>query len=396
MATLKNTTINDTGFVTVPSGAPASRPTTGTVTTSTTRPIGISANGLRLFICPSLGAATSGYWSVYQNLPAYLTGLPTTTIINNTDSGTFTINFPARVYMLRNPAWNAVDITGWTLVESNTTYILDSSGLISVYRRDFAAGTHAYDDNSAMYMWDFGTNVAVRNGMTFYNTSNQSLEFFNVTGWRSQIVTQGLVCYIDAGNRESYPGWGVTYKDLSGSGRIGQSFGAVTWSDTFGGVAQFSGASPGAGYIRVPDTNLATGQYTVMGAARYTGANRGRIITSLNNNWLLGHWNAQTENYYAEGWVTAAGNGPNDTNWRIYAGLGDTVADSYTMYSNNTLIAGPNNGGAAGPNGLSIGAFAGTSEFTDGQFGFVLCYNRLLSVAEMTQNYNFFRGRYGL
>lgn len=386
MATLKNTTVSDTGSITVPSGTTAQRPTTPVVTTSSNRPIGISANGLRLFI--------PGFWATYTNLPAYLTGLPTTTFINNTDAGTFTINYPARVYMLRSTAWNPVDLTGWTTNETNQSYISVIPSATNVYYKDFAAGTHAYDDNSAMYMWDFGTNVAARNGQLYFNTSSQTLEMFNVTGWDSPLVTNGLVCYLDPGNFNSYPGFGPVLKDISGNSRNGLMIGSWSWSDSFEGVIQLNAA--GTGYIRVPDINLVSGQYTVMGAARYTGATRGRIITALNNNWLLGNWGSSTENYYAEGWVSAVTAGANDTNWRIYAGIGDTVADSYSIYVNNTLTAGPNSNGAAGPNGFSIGAYVASSEWSDGQFGFLLCYNRILTAQEMTQNFNYFRGRYGL
>jgi hypothetical protein len=328
---------------------------------------------------------------VYQNLPAYLTGLVATTFVNNTNSGTFTINAAARVYLLRNSNWNPVDLTGWTLVESGKNYLNVASDM-SVYYKDFAAGTHTYDDDSAMYMWDFGESVQARNGMVRYNTDSQSLEVFNPLSWNSPYVTNGLVCYLDAGRFDSYPAFGTTIKDLSGSGRNGILNGSWSWSDVFGGVIQLNAST---GYIDVADVVLTTGQYTVMAATRYTGATRGRMISGRLNNWLLGNWGTSTENYYAEGWVSAVGAGANDTNWRIYAGNGDVTADSYAMYVNNALTAGPNNGGAQGPNGFSIGRYGpGNSEYSDGQFGFLMCYNRILTTAELTQNWQYFRGRY--
>lgn len=231
------------------------------------------------------------------------------------------------------------------------------------------------------------------NGQMYYNTSSQAMETYNTSKWRSQLVTNGLVCYLDAGNAESYPKFGPIIKDLSGSGRNGLMIGSWSWSNTFSGVIQLNAST---GYIRVPDINLVSGQYTIMGASRYTGATRGRMINALSNNWLMGNWGSTTQNYYAEGWVTGAGAGPNDTSWRIYTTTGDTSADSWSFYVNNSLNAGPNNGGSQGPNGLAIGAASGSSEWSDGQFGFVMCYNRILSTAEMTQNYLYFKDRYGL
>jgi hypothetical protein len=64
-----------------------------------------------------------------------------------------------------------------------------------------------------------------------------------------------------------------------------------------------------------------------MGAARYSGATRGRMINSTDVNWLMGHWSNSVENYYAEGWVSSVGTGTSDTNWRIYAALGNQPSD---------------------------------------------------------------------
>ena len=117
------------------------------------------------------------------------------------------------------------------------------------------------------------------------------------------------------------------------------------------------------------------------------------MINATANNWLMGHWSNSTENYYAEGWVSTPGSGPSDTNWRIYSALGDVSGDSYSLYVNNSLSVGPNNGGSQGPNGIFIN---NGGEPSTGQFSFVLMYNRILTAAEMTQNYNYFKGRFGL
>jgi hypothetical protein len=150
--------------------------------------------------------------------------------------------------------------------------------------------------------------------------------------------------------------------------------------------------------VRLSSPDLRFTNNTVMGAARYNGGTRGRMINSYFNNWLMGHWGTTTQNYYAEGWVSIPGSGPSDTNWRIYSALGDVSGDSYSLYVNNSLSSGPNNGGAQGPYGISIGASGGSpgSEPSTGEFSFVLMYNRVLTAAEMTQNYNFFKGRFGL
>jgi hypothetical protein len=119
------------------------------------------------------------------------------------------------------------------------------------------------------------------------------------------------------------------------------------------------------------------------------------MINATNNNWLIGCWNNSTENYYAEGWVSPVQYGTSDTSWRIVTALGDVGADSYTSYMNNTISAGPNNAGTQGPNGFGIGYYAlGNSEFSTGEFSFLLVYNRVLTADEITQNYNALKSRF--
>jgi hypothetical protein len=389
MATLANVTISDTGYLTLASGNTSQRPSTPTISTTTNRPLGIAANGLKLYI-PT-------YWESYVNLPSYLLGLPTTTYINDTDSGTFTISHSCRVYLMRNPVWSTVDLTGYTLYESGKSYLSLEFQAVSVYYRDYTAGTYAFDNNSAMYLFDFGTNVTAKAGMMRYNTDIQALEHFNGLYWTNDIVRSGLMLNLDVGNADSYNGIGNTLRDISGNGRHGLLVNTPTYSATYGGVLTFNGST---NYVTCAnDFNFTTGTYTIVCAARYSGATRGRIVTSALNNWLIGHWNATTENYYAEGWVTAVSAGANDTNWRIYAATGDTVNDVWANYTNGVLGS-SNNGGSQGPNGLSIGVFgnggAYNSEWSTGDFSFVLAYNRVLTATEIKQNFYAYRNRFGI
>ena len=208
----------------------------------------------------------------------------------------------------------------------------------------------------------------------------------------ANIVRNGLVLAWDIANRNSYPGSGTTVFDLSGNGNNGTITGGVTYNAaTVKGVLTTNG-STGA-YISSTTPNLASTNYTVIGAARYNGATTARMINSTSNNWLLGHWQNNVANYYAEGWVSAAGAGGIDTLWRIYTGTGNIGGDSYSFYINNVLTNGPNNAGSAGPNGIKI---SGGAESSTGDFSFLLMYNRILSSEEIAQNYNATRGRFDL
>lgn len=190
----------------------------------------------------------------------------------------------------------------------------------------------------------------------------------------------------------SYSGSGTTVTNLVSGGTNGTLVNGVTYSSSNGGIFVLDGSND---YIDVP-INLSSGAYTIMGAARYTTVSDARIFSAKNNNWLMGQWSSTTQNYYAEGWVSSVDAGPSDTNWRIYAAIGNTATDSWSLYVNGVLTAGPNSNGSQGPNGLAIGSAQGTSEFGAGQVGFWLMYNAVLTPAEILQNYNYFKARYGL
>jgi hypothetical protein len=174
--------------------------------------------------------------------------------------------------------------------------------------------------------------------------------------------------------------------DLSGNSNHGTLAGTMGRSGAYGGVVQLTGNN----YISTP-LNLSSGAYTVFAAARYTTVG-GRIITSANNNWLLGHWSGSTENHYAEGWVSDVSAGAGDTNWRILASTGNTATDSWQMYVNGVQTY-SNANGSAGPNGLGINIY---SERSSCEVGMLLAYNRVLSAEEIRQNFASYRARFGI
>ena len=209
--------------------------------------------------------------------------------------------------------------------------------------------------------------------------------------YNPKIITDGLVLCLDAANPKSYGGSGTTWTDLSGRGNNGTLVNGPTYSSANGGVIALDGVND---YIDVP-INLTNTNYTIMGAARYVVVG-GRTFSAKNNNWLMGHWSVSTQNHYAEGWVSGVQSGPGDTNWRIYAATGNYSGDSWAMYVNGVLNAGPNTGGSNGPNGFAIGSVSGTGEFSNSHISNLLVYNRVLTAAEIQQNFNALRSRFSI
>jgi hypothetical protein len=207
------------------------------------------------------------------------------------------------------------------------------------------------------------------------------------------IVTDGLVLYWDIANPKSYLQGASFIYDLSGNSNTGTvTNSTITYSSNFGGVVQFNATSSSRISIASNNFDKRTGTYTVIAASRYFGDTRQRIITSFNN-WLLGHWAGGATNYWCEGGIRLISNSPNDTNWRIYAGTGNSTSDIWNFYINGSFLVG-NNGGSQGPFGLQIGGLS--SENSNGQFSFLQFYNRELSATEIQQNYNALKGRFDL
>ncbi len=120
--------------------------------------------------------------------------------------------------------------------------------------------------------------------------------------------------------------------------------------------------------------------FTVVYAAKQTGPTRGRMLTSVSNNWLLGWWAGLKGLSFFEGWVEPSGGGASsngDTNPYVYTGSSDGSNSSF-LYQNGTLLAN-NAGGITGPNGISLNRSGPYGEPSDGDFTEVFIFNTVLS-----------------
>ena len=213
------------------------------------------------------------------------------------------------------------------------------------------------------------------------------------TNYNPAIVTDGLVMCCDAANSKSYPGSGTTFIDVSGNGNHGTLNNSPTHDTEGGGCFEFDANTE---RIVIP-IDLQNNQFTVFGFARYTtSSGNGRVISSHQNNWLMG-WYANNTSYYFAGnaWILT-GNGGNTTDWICFAATGDTTADNWKFYRNGIKIADNSNGGN-GPNGITLGGWGnGSAEASNCKVAYVNAYRRVLTDAEIRQNYNALKGRFGL
>ena len=208
------------------------------------------------------------------------------------------------------------------------------------------------------------------------------------------IVQNGLVAVFDAGSTRSYPGTGSTWYNLIGT--VNGTLSATSIGTTTSGKMTFDGVDDS---IDIPLASLVSTDFTVIGVTQRTNAAAGRLISGKLNNWLLGQWSSYMRQYFSQGWVTGIGAGDSavydDLETHIWCGTGDISADTYKFRDDNVEYTTNTTGGSQGPNGFSLGRYApGSSEYATGTITVLLVYNRVLTDAEIDQNFNAQKNRF--
>ena len=281
-------------------------------------------------------------------------------------------------------------------------------------------------------------------GQTFVVVQNAT-NWLNANGyWTSEgtsnatdILTDGLVLQVDASNPSSYSGTGTTWFDLSGNDYDGVLTNGASYSSDFGGVITFTGSI--SQYVtfgdpietRLTSSNAVTYQIWVRAESGSTG-NVGIIPTFnklLYNEQFAG---TTTEMYLLGAGATTPGNdgiysyinygvdggdmsavssttGTTMTTGSWYfitvtAQLGATIG---TLYNNNQLYD-SQNGFDDVPNfensaSLELGrsynepitVVGPINSYLNGEIGAFYIYDRQLSQAEVTNNFNVTKARYG-
>ena len=209
------------------------------------------------------------------------------------------------------------------------------------------------------------------------------------------IVQNGLVAVFDAGSTRSYPGTGSTWYNLIGT--VNGTLSTSSIGTTTAGTMTFDGVDD---IITIPLTS-ATNLFTVIGVTQRTNAAGGRLISGRLNNWLLGQWSTYMRQYFAAGWVTGVGASPStgtvdDLETHIWCGTGNVSGNAYRFRDDNVEYTTTTTSGTAGPNGFILGAYGpgGPSEYGTGTITVLLVYNRVLTDAEIDQNFNAQKNRF--
>jgi len=230
-----------------------------------------------------------------------------------------------------------------------------------------------------------------------------------------RIVTDGLVLCLDAGNTKSYLGSGTTWTDLSGNGNNG-TLNGVGYSGSNGGSLSFDGTND---YVSIPYTSLLapTSQisfeaFTYLPNWNISGDKRiisktqtGGYQIGFNEPTFIGNGNIGALIYFGGGYrIVKVSRATLTSGWHHLSFTCD--GRYFRMYLDGVNVDTYDHGSTASisysnNNNLLVGAEAGSGANVDGFYwsgniAQVSIYNRALTEAEVSQNYNALRGRFGI
>ena len=216
---------------------------------------------------------------------------------------------------------------------------------------------------------------------------------YRIHTFPSELVTDGLVLNLDAGDPRSYPGSGSTWTDLSGNGNNG-TFGASTAAPTYnnanGGSLTFDGTND---YVSLGTPSIGTGKITVSAWIKITtGGIYQHIVDNQSPEWHLAILN-DNRPYFFNGVVNHNSTLQLSTGvWYMITGVQGITND---LYINGVLSQSIESNVNITTNTPHIGRwYNGPSRYFNGNISNVSIYNRALSAAEIAQNYDALKVRY--
>ena len=226
-------------------------------------------------------------------------------------------------------------------------------------------------------------------------------------GWRGpDIVSDGLVLYLDAGSPNSYkPVFGTTWRDISGLNNSGSLINGPTYDSANGGSIIFDGTNDSATTTIV---NNGTNNTTNTIWYKWNGINQTRVLSYLGSSGVIGMGLLVNDGSSAVAGnkisVLYGGSYFNAIDTGIISGsLVSNVYTQLTVTRDTTTTKLYQDGVFLGsttrtPNGNSsnLSFSLGDALFAAGSVSITMFYTRALTDSEILQNYNAQKSRFGL
>ena len=219
-----------------------------------------------------------------------------------------------------------------------------------------------------------------------------------------QIITDGLVLALDAANTKSYPSsGGSTWYDVSGKGNNG-SITDISSTSGADGYFDFNGTS--SMVVLTNDTSLNPSYVTLSVWVKFDNVSNNRALiakrsgTGSGSYWLyvsslneimFDTYQGSTQNRQTHTYNFSTGTWYNIT--ATYSSLAKVI------YVNGSSVNSTSGGNALTSVNTSMGIGRDSYNaqyYLDGKISNVQIYNKGLTAAEVKQNFNAYRGRYGI
>ena len=240
-------------------------------------------------------------------------------------------------------------------------------------------------------------------------------------------VTDGLTLYVDANNPASYPGTGTTWTDLSGGGRNLTIGNQAAWVNTgtsfyYMDFVNGGGTNGAANYIvggtRTPLPTGSVGTVTVCMFAAWNsstanyrtavrdpaqggGDNSFLAIVNTGTNDLGGYYDKNGAGFLDSGFnVNDLPSYSTQFNYQVWEYHNTSAGSPYYQYwyqANLNSPAGTITNANASMN-FGPATFGARDDGNQRalKIGAILYYNKALTLAEKTQNYDYFKATYGI
>jgi len=223
------------------------------------------------------------------------------------------------------------------------------------------------------------------------------------------IVTNGLVLNLDAAKKDSYPGTGTVWNDISGNQNNGILINGPTFNSDNGGSIVFDGTNDYASCGILKNQAIGTSPRTIQTWVYLTAYPTNVLAT------ILGYGINAPGQLFMLTVLDASfgggtnklfmwGNGNNYTSshvldLNIWTNIAITVTPGVTfpritIYKNGTADSGAEVNINTSSNLCTIGYGGDFYDFLNGRISTACIYNRALSLTEIQQNYNATKTRY--
>lgn len=290
----------------------------------------------------------------------------------------------------------------WTGADSNTNITVGDSGDQSRLFSGFDPDAQSLDETDYEYANATTLTAYITPGGASAGNAIITVWYFGELTNAADLVTSNLTLNLDAGDISSYSGSGSTWTDIAGTPANITLVGSPTYTSGTPAYFSFNGSN-----------QYGTGSVAgVLGTTAYTKSVWFRISSYTDNNLVSsgtgGHFMFMGNNPSVDRKIYCG-----HADWGSYIDYGSTGTINLNTWYNATLTFSTTNGmtlyingvldstytankSALPGNGSTNIATYNTGNLLNGDIGKVLCYDKELTAAEVLQNFNAFKGNFGL